>query len=162
MSQRIHKIYDPADNTIYISNLHPAETRRSFDERNRDSVHHFVSVDAILAAYQTIAAHEEALLKELLAGLAELNNVKVWGITDPNRLMERAPTVSFTHAKRKPQEVAEYLASKNIFCWHGNFYALPLTEHLHLEPEGMVRVGLLHYNTHDEVQRLLMALRELE
>jgi cysteine desulfurase family protein (TIGR01976 family) len=117
---------------------------------------------AVVAAYETIAAHEESLLKEMLAGLAELKSVKVWGIVDPNRLAERAPTVSFTHAKRKPREVAEFLAAKNIFCWHGNFYALPLTERLSLEPEGMVRVGLLHYNTREEVQRLLTALRELE
>ena len=46
--------------------------------------------------------------------------------------------------------------------WHGNFYALPLTEALGLEPEGVVRIGLLHYNTTDEVDRLLAALAEFD
>ena len=54
------------------------------------------------------------------------------------------------------------MAARGIFAWHGNFYALPLTEALGLEPEGMVRLGLLHYNTADEVDRLLTVLEELE
>jgi selenocysteine lyase/cysteine desulfurase len=53
------------------------------------------------------------------------------------------------------------LAQRGIFVWHGNYYALPLTEELGLEPGGMVRIGLLHYNTAEEVDRLLEALREL-
>ena len=49
-----------------------------------------------------------------------------------------------------------------IFAWHGNFYALQLTETLGLEPAGLVRLGLLHYNTSAEIERLLAALEELE
>ena len=59
------------------------------------------------------------------------------------------------------QAVAERLAQRGIFVWHGNFYALRLSEMLGTEPDGMVRIGLLHYNTADEVTRLLTALREL-
>ena len=55
----------------------------------------------------------------------------------------------------------EHLDRRGIFVWHGNFYALNLSETLGLEPHGMVRIGLLHYNTADEVDRLLDALREL-
>ncbi len=97
-----------------------------------------------------------------MTGLEELRKVKVWGISDPARFGERVPTVSITHAVRSPVEVADHLARRGIFAWHGNFYALELTESLELEPEGLVRLGILHYNTAGEVDRLLAALRELE
>ena len=71
------------------------------------------------------------------------------------------PTCSITHRSRKPVEVAQQLAERGIFVWHGNFYALPLTEALDLEPDGLLRIGLLHYNTADEVDRLLSALSEI-
>jgi selenocysteine lyase/cysteine desulfurase len=102
------------------------------------------------------------LARQLLGGLAELRRVKVYGITDLVRLAERVPTVSLTHDKLSPREVAEHLDRRGIFVWHGNYYALALSETLGREPEGMVRIGLLHYNTATEVQRLLAALRELE
>jgi cysteine desulfurase family protein (TIGR01976 family) len=114
------------------------------------------------AAYEAITAYENSLATRLVAGLQELRAVKVWGITDPGRFAERVPTVSFAHAKRKSGEIAALLAERGVFVWAGNFYALPLTEALDLEPEGLVRVGLLHYNTEDEIERLLDALRELE
>lgn len=117
---------------------------------------------ALDAAFEAITAYERALAAELLAGLAELPSVRIWGITDPARMAERVPTVSITHRKLPPRAVAERLAARGIFVWHGNFYALPVTEILGLEPDGMVRIGLLHYNTAEEVRRLLEALRELE
>ena len=61
----------------------------------------------------------------------------------------------------KAKDVVEHLAEHDIYAWHGNFYALPLTEALGLEPDGLVRIGLLHYNTREEVQRLLAVLDEL-
>lgn len=113
------------------------------------------------AAFAAIGRHERLLLERLLTGLVSIPEVKVWGITDPDRFAERVPTVSFTHARARPRAVATHLAQRGIFVWHGNFYALPLTEALGLEPDGMVRVGLLHYNTVGEVDRLLDALAEL-
>ena len=53
------------------------------------------------------------------------------------------------------------LGQQGLFVWHGNYYALPLTERLGLEPDGMIRVGIVHYNTLAEVDRLLAALRDL-
>lgn len=114
---------------------------------------------AILAAYEAINQHERELARQLLAGLAELKEVKVHGITDPARLAERVSTFSLTHARRSPRQLAEHLDRHGIFSWHGNYYALELTETLGLEPEGMLRIGLLHYNTKEEVHRLLEALR---
>ena len=116
---------------------------------------------ALAAAYWAIGAYERDLAGGLLAGLAELAEVRVWGITEPARSAERVPTVAITHRRLGPEALAEHLAARGIFTWHGNFYALPLSEALGLEPEGMVRIGLLHYNTAEEVERLLEALAEL-
>ena len=69
--------------------------------------------------------------------------------------------MALTHARRSPEEIATLLGERGIFVWHGNYYALPLTEALDLEPHGMVRIGLLHYNTADEVDRCLGALGDL-
>jgi cysteine desulfurase family protein (TIGR01976 family) len=134
----------------YLAALAPTD-RHAIDRRQ-----------ALVATLNAIERYERELGARLLSGLAALKQVKVWGITDPERLHERVPTVSFTHKKLAAKEIATRLGEVGIFVWHGNFYALPLTEALGLEPDGMVRVGLLHYNTAAEVDRLLAALREWE
>jgi cysteine desulfurase family protein (TIGR01976 family) len=116
---------------------------------------------ALRAAYAAIGEYERELTTRLVDGLRQLPEVRIWGITAPERMRERVPTVSFTHARHRSIDVARLLAERGIFVWHGNFYALPLTEALGLEPDGMVRVGLLHYNTPEEIDRLLVAMREL-
>ena len=113
-------------------------------------------------AYAAIETYECEAATKLLAGLASLSSIRVFGITDPRRMSERVPTVSFTHVKRTPADVANHLGSRGVFGWHGNYYALPLTEALGVEPEGMVRVGLLHYNTLAEIDRLIAVLAEIE
>lgn len=115
---------------------------------------------ALAAAYRHIGGHEQALCRRLLAGLAHLP-VTVHGIADPDRVGERAPTVAFTHASRTPAEVAAYLGERGVCVWHGNYYALELSTALGREPDGMVRVGILHYNTEEEIDRLLSLLAEL-
>ncbi len=117
---------------------------------------------ALRAAFREIGAYERTLCRQLIAGLKELPSVKIWGITDPARFDQRVPTVSITHDKLPAGKLADFLGARGIFAWHGNFYALELTETLGLEPEGLVRLGLLHYNTSSEVERLLALLRELE
>ncbi len=113
------------------------------------------------SAFDRIGGHERELSQRLLRGLAEIPAVRVLGITDPARVAERVPTVSIVHRQLPAKAVAEHLATRGIFVWHGNMYALRLSEALGLEPHGMVRIGLLHYNTADEIDRLLEALREL-
>ena len=115
---------------------------------------------ALAAAYRNIGDHEQALCRRLLGGLAELP-VTVAGLADPDRVSERAPTVAFTHASRSPAEVAAYLGERGVCVWHGNYYALELSTALGREPEGMVRVGILHYNSEQEIDRLLSLLAEL-
>ena len=116
---------------------------------------------ALSAAYEGIVRYEQHLAAVLLEGLAAMPDVKVWGVTDPAQRTGRAPTVAITHRRSTPRRMAESLAARGIFTWHGNFYALPLTEALDLEPEGLLRIGLLHYNTEQEIARLLAALNGL-
>jgi cysteine desulfurase family protein (TIGR01976 family) len=117
---------------------------------------------AIATAFADIRAYETELARHLLAGLAELPQYRVWGITDPARLAERLPTVSITHDRVTAATLATRLGERGIFVWHGNYYALPLTERLGLEPEGMVRIGPVHYNTFEEIDRLLSELRNVD
>jgi selenocysteine lyase/cysteine desulfurase len=84
--------------------------------------------------------------------------VRVFGISDPVRMRERVATVSLTHRRMSAPQLAEHLGHRGIFAWHGNYYALNLTEELGLEPDGMLRVGLVHYNTMEEVDRLIAEL----
>ncbi len=117
--------------------------------------------ECFAAAFRAIQEHEEELTQVLLEGLAALPDFKVWGITDLARLHERVPTVAVTHRQFTSKELAEFLALRGIFVWHGNFYALPVTQSLGLEPNGLLRISMVHYNTKEEVHRLLAAFREL-
>ena len=107
---------------------------------------------ALETAFAAIQHYERQLAGRLLAGLPRRAKVAIWGVADPQRLDQRLPTVSLTHAEKKPAELAEYLAHRAIFTWHGNYYALQLSETLGLEPDGMLRIGLAHYNRPDEVE----------
>lgn len=124
----------------------PAPTRRS----------------ALQQAFERIGNYESELGRRFLAGLQRLSSVALYGIADSERMHERVPTFALRIRGHSPRGVAEFLARRGIFVWHGNFYAQRLSEILGLEPEGMVRVGLLHYNTAEEVDRLLQALEQIE
>jgi cysteine desulfurase family protein (TIGR01976 family) len=117
--------------------------------------------DALRLAFQAIKQHEELLAVQLLNGLEQIEGVRVWGIIDAARQHERVPTVSFTHDRLKPHEIAEELAQAGIFVWPGNHYALPFTEAMDLEPDGTLRIGILHYNTAGEVARVLELLTRI-
>jgi cysteine desulfurase family protein (TIGR01976 family) len=117
---------------------------------------------ALLAAYQATRQHEMALLSRLVEGLLAIPGLRFFGISDPRRFDERCSTVSLRLANRTPAEVAKFLGDRGIFTWDGNYYALNLTERLGVEANGgLLRVGLVHYNTAEEVDRLLAALREI-
>ncbi|MFI4876480.1 MAG: cysteine desulfurase-like protein [Blastopirellula sp. JB062] len=118
--------------------------------------------DQLEAGYAKIVAYEQTLSAQLLAGLETIDAVDVYGIADPKRLRERLPTFSIRHQAASPSQLARHLAERGVFAWHGNYYALQLTETLGLEPQGFVRLGMVHYNTPDEVDRVLHILRELE
>jgi cysteine desulfurase family protein (TIGR01976 family) len=114
-------------------------------------------------AMKSIVAYERSLFAYLLAEVQKIPGITIYGITDPAQLKERCPTLAFTIEGFTPQEIAAYLGAQGIFVWDGNYYALSVTERLGLEETGgMVRVGLAHYNTQEEIDRLIIALRAME
>jgi cysteine desulfurase family protein (TIGR01976 family) len=118
--------------------------------------------EAIIAGMSAIRRYERALVVRLVAGLEAIRGVRIYGITDPSRFDERMPVVSFTLKERAPEEVARRLGDEAIFVWHGDFYAVHVIERLGLtEAGGLVRIGINHYNTGDEVDRLLTAIAGL-
>jgi len=118
--------------------------------------------DRIIAAMEAVREYETALQAALIEGLRAVPGLKVWGITDPRHFDWRVPTVAFTLEERHPREIAKRLAEKQIFTWDGNYYALAVMEHLGLQPKGgMLRVGPVHYNTMEEVNRLIEAVAEI-
>jgi cysteine desulfurase family protein (TIGR01976 family) len=117
--------------------------------------------DALRAAYQSTVAYERSLLSHLIEGLHAIPGVKIYGITDPRRFDERCSTISIRIGEHNPTQVATFLGERGIFSWDGNFYAMNLSERLGVEPKGgVLRIGLVHYNTMEEVDRLLTSLRE--
>lgn len=116
---------------------------------------------ALREAYVAIEEYERKLVERLLQGLAQIGEIKVWGVTDPAQFDRRVATVSLTHDRYSSAELAERLGRQGIFAWHGNYYALQLSEQLGHEPAGMLRLGMVHYNTVAEVERVLRALEEV-
>ncbi|HLV37781.1 MAG TPA: cysteine desulfurase-like protein [Spirillospora sp.] len=112
-------------------------------------------------AMVAISQYEQELVAHLIAMLQTIRGVRISGITDPAHFAERVPTVVFVHENYAPDAVARYLAGENIYVWSGNYYAVEIMERLGHAEEGMVRVGLAHYNTHAEIDRLEAALRGL-
>ncbi len=116
----------------------------------------------IARAMQRIVAYERTLCDRLLDGLAEVPGVNVHGITAPDRRSHRVPTISFTAGGMRPGALAEQLARENIYCWDGHSYAVePITALGLMNHGGVLRVGLSHYNTEQEVDRLLAVLHQL-
>jgi cysteine desulfurase family protein (TIGR01976 family) len=110
-------------------------------------------------AMSAIRSYEYEISRALLDVLEETPGVTIYGIKDASRLEERVPTFSFTLKGLHPRQVAEELDKQDIYVWDGNYYALAVTERLGLEESGgMVRVGPVHYNTVEEVERLGEAL----
>jgi cysteine desulfurase family protein (TIGR01976 family) len=113
------------------------------------------------AGMAAIRAYEMPLFERLLAGLEAIPGARLWGITDRARFAERTPTAAVTFEGSTPEAVSVALGERGIATWWGNFYALSVTERLGLEPEGVLRIGLTHYNTAAEVDRLLDELRTI-
>jgi selenocysteine lyase/cysteine desulfurase len=119
---------------------------------------------AIETAFEAIHHYEHGLMRRLLTGVAQIPNIKVYGITDPARFSERCPTIALRvidqTANQTPLALSTKLGDRGFFTWDGNYYALNLTERLNVESTGgFLRIGLVHYNSQDEVDRLLEALR---
>jgi cysteine desulfurase family protein (TIGR01976 family) len=105
--------------------------------------------------WDAITAHERELGQRFLEGLPA--DVLLHGLPTMER---RVPTFAITLEHKSPAEVAERLTERGIFVWHGDYYAVEVMRRLRL-PDGAVRVGIVHYNTADEIDRLLGELRAL-
>ena len=105
--------------------------------------------------WDELSRHERDLGQRFLDGLPD--NITLYG----NQTMDgRVPTFAFNLEGKSPVEVAAHLGNRGIFVWHGDYYAIEVMKALGLE-DGAVRVGIVHYNTADEVDRLLDELRRL-
>lgn len=116
---------------------------------------------ALDRAFEEIELYEELLADRFLSGLKELKAWKNWGLSHAGSRQDRVSTFSLTHQSLSPAAAAKALGEQGIFAWHGNYYALQLSEQLAREPEGMLRIGWVHYNTVSEVDRVLKALAQL-
>lgn len=113
-------------------------------------------------ALTALRGYEFELSRALLVGLQSIPGLRIYGLTDPRKLDQRVATYSFRLEGLSPRETAQKLAAEGIYVWDGNYYALNISERLGVEESGgMVRVGAVHYNTLEEVQRLQQALERI-
>lgn len=112
--------------------------------------------ELIATAYQMSRDYEEPLTNTLIDGLRQIRGISIFGITNPNRVQHRVPTISIRHNMIAPSDIAHTLSKVGIYVWHGHNYAYEPTRALNLpEDEGVVRIGLAHYNSSDEVSQII-------
>lgn len=111
------------------------------------------------AAMTSIRAHERTLAERLIAGMLTVPGLRIFGIIDPARFDQRVPTLSFLIEGHVPADLARRLGERGIFSWAGNHYALEPMGRLGLD--GTNRIGLVHYNTPDEIDRFVETLKAL-
>ncbi len=113
----------------------------------------------MLGGYAAFERHETPLTLRLIEGILAIPGTTIHGITNPNRIAERVPTVSFTHDTVSTHAFAQALADDEIFAWSGHNYALEPARHLGLDEDtGVVRLAIAHYNTAEEIERTLAVL----
>jgi selenocysteine lyase/cysteine desulfurase len=107
----------------------------------------------------TIRSYEMELYGRLADGLEAIDGVRLYGITDRGRFTDRTPTAALTLDGHSPRAIAEELGRDGVAVWDGDFYATGLIERLGLaESGGVVRIGLTHYNTAQEVDRVVASI----
>jgi selenocysteine lyase/cysteine desulfurase len=118
---------------------------------------------AVASAFErAIVPWEAELSRRFLEGIREIPSLRLYGIAEPERAGERTPTFAIRVADQHPAQTAKTLAGRGIFVWDGNYYALEIMERLRLQDSGgAVRIGFCHYNTRDEVDRVLQELATL-
>jgi cysteine desulfurase family protein (TIGR01976 family) len=117
--------------------------------------------DMLQSAYRAIQSHERELSLQMLRGLADTPGLRLYGISDAARVALRCPTFAVRIEGYHPAELAAKLGEQGIFTWDGNYYALNLTERLGVERDGgFLRIGFVHYNTEEEVDRVLAELKK--
>ncbi|MFY8273774.1 cysteine desulfurase-like protein [Pseudoalteromonas sp. SSDWG2] len=114
------------------------------------------------AAFANSKEHEMALSQHFLRRLKEFEQISLFGIADERRLAQRTPTFALTFAGLEPRQVSEFLGKHHVCVWDGNFYAQGLCEQLGvMDKGGVVRIGCMHYNTIEEIDRLFDLFAQL-
>ncbi|MBZ9841687.1 cysteine desulfurase-like protein [Mesorhizobium sp. CA5] len=110
----------------------------------------------IARAFEMSIAYENALARQMIDGLSDIEGLVIHGITDSKRLAERVPTISFTVEGIAPETIVRQMNAENIFVWSGHNYAWEVVHQLGLPAEqGVVRIGIAHYNTAKEIKETL-------
>jgi cysteine desulfurase family protein (TIGR01976 family) len=118
--------------------------------------------ERLVSAMTKIKQYEAALSERFLRLATGIPGLKVYGLTDIEKLDERTPTFAVSLAGYSPEELAGFLGDQGLFVWHGHYYAVAVMERLGtLNDGGLVRIGFVHYNTADEMDRLFNVLRDL-
>jgi len=116
----------------------------------------------IAKAFEVSIAYENALARQLIEGLSDIEGLIIHGITDPERLAERVPTVSFTVEGIAPETIVRQMNAENIFLWSGHNYAWEVVHQLGIPAEqGVVRIGIAHYNTVAEIRQTLESVHRV-
>jgi cysteine desulfurase family protein (TIGR01976 family) len=118
--------------------------------------------ERLAQAFANTKEHEMALSAYFLKRLADFPQIRLFGIEDESRLAERTPTFALTFEGLAPREVSEFLGKQHMCVWDGNFYAQGLCEQLGvMDKGGVVRIGCMHYNTIEELEKLFSAFEVL-
>ena len=140
----------------YLSNIGKrisGDTESSEPDSNRRS--------HLQSAFQAITEYEQLLSKTLIERFEEIDGLEIIGIRDKSRVTERFPTFSVRHDAISSSELAKQLGEHGIYVWNGNYYALEFSTRMGFEPDGMVRIGLVHYNTIQEIDRLIEVMQKI-
>jgi cysteine desulfurase family protein (TIGR01976 family) len=137
--------------------VRPADSRYETGTLAHELLAGFVAAVEYLddVGWDFVLEHEHELGQQFLNGLPD-----GWTLHGARTMDGRVPTFAVTHETLPPEEAATRLGERGFAVWHGNYYAVEIMERLGL-PEGAVRVGIVHYNSADEVDRLLAALSEI-
>ena len=160
-----YKFYGPHLGLAYVSGdlawraykVRPADSRYETGTLAHELLAGFVATVDYLdgVGWDFVLEHERELGQRFLDGLPD-----AWTLHGVPTMEGRVPTFALTHAALTPEEGATRLSERGFAVWHGNYYAVEIMERLGL-PDGAVRIGIVHYNTADEVDRLLVALGEI-
>lgn len=116
---------------------------------------------ALKLAMAAIQDCERGLVAYLLRHLSNIDGLSLLGLTRPEDLPRRVPTVACISSRHTPHDLARELGEYGISTWDGNYYAMALMERLGLGEQGALRIGLAHYNTTEEIDQLIAILRQL-
>lgn len=124
--------------------------------------YHGTKKEKLEGAYRSFQVYEDLLMHKLINGLQSIDGVKIFGISEPAQYKNRVPTVSFYHNKVTSSAISKALGERNIYSWSGHNYARELIRHFGInEEDGIVRLGIAHYNDMGDIEAVLSAINDI-